>query len=47
VVGLKGCSEAPKVSSTTRGLPGGKIPTTGSNTIEDIAQPVLFASSVV
>jgi hypothetical protein len=47
VVGLKGCSEAPEVSSTTRGLPGGKMPTTGSPTTEDIEQAGLFAFSVV
>jgi hypothetical protein len=47
VVGLKGCSEAPKVSSTTRGLPDGKIPTTGSPTTEDIGQAEQFAFSVV
>ena len=47
MVGLKGCSEAPKVSSTTRGLPGGKMPTTGSPTTEDIGQAEQFAFSVV
>ena len=49
MVGLKGCSEAPKpkVSSTTMGLPDGKMPTTGSPTTEDIGQAEQFALSVV
>jgi hypothetical protein len=46
VVGLKGCSEAPKVSSTTGGLPDGKIPTTGSTITEVIGQAEQFAFSV-
>src|SRR5215212_4436997 len=46
-VGLRDSWEAPIASSTTMGLPGGKIPTTGSNTTEDIAQPALYASRVV
>jgi len=47
VVGLKGCSEAPKISSTTMSLPGGKMPTTGSTTTEDIGQAEQVALSVV
>jgi hypothetical protein len=47
VVGLKGCSEAPKVSSITGGLPGGKMLTTGSTTTEDIGQAEQVALSVV
>jgi hypothetical protein len=47
VVGLKGCSEAPKVSSTTGGLPDGKILTTGSPTTEVIGQAEQFAFSLV
>ena len=47
MVGLRGRSEAPKVSSTRGGLPGGKMPTTGSPTTEDIEQAGLFAFSVV
>src|SRR5215218_10805660 len=45
-VGLRDSSETRKHSSATRGLPGGKIPTTGSTTTEDIGQAGLFASSV-
>jgi hypothetical protein len=47
VVGLKGCSEAPKVLSTTMGLADGKMPTTGSTTTEDIVQAEQLAFSVV
>ena len=47
MVGLKGCSEAPRVSSTTMGLQGGKMPTTGSTTIRGIGQAEQFALSVV
>jgi hypothetical protein len=43
VVGLKVCSEAPKISSTTGGLPDGKLPTTGSPITEDIGQAEQFA----
>jgi hypothetical protein len=46
-LGLKGCSEAPKVSSTTRGLPDGKMPTTGSPITEVIGQAEQFAFSVM
>src|SRR5215217_9791773 len=35
-VGLRDSSETRKPSSETRGLPGGKMPTTGSPTTEDI-----------
>jgi hypothetical protein len=47
VVGLRGCWEAPIASSTTMGLPDGKIPTTGSPTTEVIRQAEQFAFSVV
>jgi hypothetical protein len=47
VVGLRDSWEAPKVSSTTRVLPGGKIPTTGSTTTEDIGQAEQVAFRVV
>src|SRR5215203_5926570 len=46
-VGLRDSSETRKHSSTTRGLPGGKTPTTGSTTIEDIGQAEQVAFSVV
>src|SRR5215217_8818953 len=39
VVGLKDSSETQKRLFTTGGLPGGKMPTTGSTTIGDIGQP--------
>jgi hypothetical protein len=45
-VGLRDSSATQKHSSATRGLPGGKIPTTGSPTTEDIGQAGLFASSI-
>src|ERR671920_539218 len=44
-VGLRDSSETRKPSSATRGLPDGKMPTTGSTTIEDIGQAGLLASS--
>src|SRR5919112_5162566 len=44
--GLRDSSETRKPSSATRGLPGGRIPTTGSPITEDIAQAGLFASNV-
>jgi hypothetical protein len=47
VVGLRDSWEAPKVSSTTRSLPDGKMPTTGSPITEVIGQAELFALSVV
>src|SRR5215212_9895528 len=45
-VGLRDSSETRKHSSATRGLPGGRMPKTGSPTTEDIGQAGLFASSV-
>src|SRR5215217_5974650 len=46
-VGPKDCLEARRISSTTRGLLDGKIPTTGSPITEDIGQAEQFAFSVV
>jgi predicted flavoprotein YhiN len=47
VVGLRDSWATLKVSSTTMGLPGGKMPKTGSPTTRDIAQAEQFALSVV
>ena len=46
-VGPRDSSETRKHSFATRGLPGGKMPTTGSTTIEDIGQAEQVAFSVV
>jgi hypothetical protein len=47
VVGLRDSWATPNVSSTTVGLPGGKMPKTGSITTRDIGQAEQFAFSVV
>ena len=47
MVGLKDASEARTVSSTTKALPGGKIPTRGSTSTGGIEQAGPFAPSVV
>jgi hypothetical protein len=47
VVGLRDSWATPNVSSTTVGLPGGKMPTTGLITTRDIGQAEQFAFSVV
>ena len=47
MVGLRDSWAALNVSSTTVGLPGGKMPKTGSTTTRDIVQAEQFALSVV
>ena len=47
MVGLRDSWATPNVSSTTVGLPGGKMPKTGSITTRDIGQAEQFAFSVV
>ena len=47
MVGLRDSWATLKVSSTTRGLPGGKMAQTGSTTTRDIEQAEHFALSVV